>query len=445
MAPTENKHPVSRFLNALAKVESNEWLAVLLSFALVFVLMTSYSILKPVRDSLGADWGNVGLSITWTVNFGLSVIAVAVYGVLLTWVRLRVMVPATYVLFGLLFIVLYLFRAQAADATLVNKTFYIWVSVFSLFNLSVFWSFMTEVFNREQAQRVFGVIAAGTTVGALTGPAITATMVDRLGVDGLLLLSAGLLFLPMVVVPALLRLKATRLGNPDAVADPGVTQKLGTNPFSGFSLLFSDRYLLGICAFILLYVTINTFVYFELQNLTREYSLEFRAKIWSWIELATNSLTLLTAVLITSRIVIRFGMQTALSIMPVLVGVSVLALAAAPGLLILALFQIGRRVGNYAITRPSREMLFTVLGREIRFKSKPVIDVVVYRGGDVLTAWVFTLLATGLGLGLQGIAFVIAGIAVVWAFVALRLGRAYTARADSDPVSSTQEELRGTT
>ncbi len=417
-----------RFVNSLTKIERNEVSAVLLAFALVFVLMTSYSILKPLRDALAADWGNVGLSLTWTVNFGLSLFAVAIYGVALTYIRFRVMVPAIYVFFAMTFLSLYVFRTQIADPTLVNKGFYVWVSVFSLFNLSVFWSFMTDVFNGEQARRLFGVIAAGTTVGAITGPLLTSSLVDRLGVNGLLLLSAALLFIPVIVIPLLRRLKETELGNREVEADLSSLQALGTNPFSGFSILFSDRYLLGICAFILLYVTINTFVYFELQNLTGEYSLEFRAKIWSWIEIATNTLTLITATLITSRIVIRFGMQTALTLMPVLVALGILALVATPVLLVLAIFQIGRRVGNYAITRPSREMLFTVLNREVRFKAKPVIDVVVYRGGDVLTAWLFTLIADRLGLGLAGIAFVIGGVAAIWAIVAIWLGKGYSRR-----------------
>jgi AAA family ATP:ADP antiporter len=310
----------------------------------------------------------------------------------------------------------------------VNKGFYIWVSVFSLFNLSVFWSFMTDVFNKSQARRVFGVIAAGTTVGAIIGPVVTASLVDKVGANGLLLISAGLLAVPIVLIPILRRLKVTHLQNEELQADPGSQQALGTNPFSGFSILFSDRYLLWICAFILFYVTINTFVYFELQNLTREYSLEFRAKSWSWIEISTNVLTLITAALITSRIVIKLGMQTALAMVPGLVGLGIIALVAAPVLLVLAIFQVGRRVGNYAITRPSREMLFTVLDRETRFKSKPIIDVVLYRGGDVLTAWLFTLLADKLGLGLAGIGLVIGGIAIVWVLVAIRLGREYQQR-----------------
>jgi len=428
MATSRDSSLFARLAGGLTQIGRNEVLAVALSFVMVLVLMTSYSILKPVRDSLAGDWGNVGLSMTWTVNFFLSLFAVSAYGAALTWVRFRVMVPAIYVFFSLTFLALYVFRTEVPDPTLVNKGFYIWVSVFSLFNLSVFWSFMTDIYNSEQARRLFGMIAAGTTVGAITGPIVTASLVDRLGANGLLLLSAGLLIVPVFLIPVLRSLKVTRLGNESLHAEQDRLTSVGTNPFAGFSVLFADRYLLGICAFILLYVTINTFVYFELQNLTGEYSLEFRAKIWSLIEISTNVLTLVTAALITGRIVNRFGMQTALALMPVLVALGILALVAAPVLAVLAVFQVGRRVGNYAVTRPSREMLFTVLDREARFKAKPVIDVVIYRGGDVLTAWVFTLLADKAGLGLTGIALVIGGIAATWAVVAMKLGRTYAER-----------------
>lgn len=428
MSAGSSGNPVSNFVRAVTKVERNEWPAVVLSFGLVLVLMTSYSILKPVRDSLGADWGNVGLSITWTINFGLSLFAVSLYGIALTYIRFRIMVPSVYAFFALTFLALFAIRTAMPDATLVNKGFYVWVSVFSLFNLSVFWSFMTDVFNKAQARRLFGVIAAGTTVGAIAGPVITASLFDNLGANGLLLLSASLLTIPVFVIPVLRRLKVTQLHNAALLADPGSGPALGTNPFAGFSILFSDRYLLWICAFILFYVTINTFVYFELQDLTRAYSLEFRAKIWAWIEITTNVLTLVTAALITSRIVIRLGMKTALAMVPGLVALGIIALVAAPVLLVLAVFQVARRVGNYAITRPSREMLFTVLDRETRFKAKPLIDVVLYRGGDVLTAWLFTLLADSLGLGLAGIGMVIGGIAVLWLMVAMRLGRLYRQR-----------------
>lgn len=430
MSGASPNNPITRAVLALTNIERNEMTVVLLSFGLVLVLMTSYSILKPIRDALGADWGNVGLSITWTVNFGLSLFAVALYGTALTYVRFRIMVPGIYGFFALTFLALYVIRSQVPDPVLANKGFYVWVSVFSLFNLSVFWSFMTDIFNKAQARRVFGFIAAGTTLGAILGPLLTASLVDDLGANGLLLVSAALLIVPVVAIPLLRGMQDRWIPNEELQAEFGAPQVLGENPFSGFSILFTDRYLLGICAFILFYVTINTFVYFELQELTREYSLEFRAKIWSWIEIATNVLTLITAALVTSRIVNKLGLQTALAMVPAMIAVGILALVASPVLIVLAIFHISRRVGNYAVTRPSREMLFTVLDREARFKAKPVIDVVLYRGGDVLTAWLFTLLADKLGLGLAGIGVVIGSVAVVWTAVAVWLGRTYQQRAN---------------
>lgn len=426
-------NPISRFVTATTRIESHEMRATLLSFAFVFVLMTAYSILKPVRDALGADWGAVGLSVAWTANFVLSVIAVSLYGAALSAIRFRAVVPGVYAFFAATFIALYVVTVSAAEPVLFNKIFYVWVSVFSLFHLSVFWSFMSDLFDKTQAPRLFGFIAAGTSLGAIVGPLATALLVDVIGTNALMLVSATLLLVPIPIIIILERLRATDLGNEDVHADVSKQTAIGTNPFAGFSILFTSKFLLTIGAFILLYVTINTFVYFELQDLTKAYGINTRTKIWSWIDLATNGLTLLTAVFVTSRIVTKLGMQTALSLMPGVITVGVLALVAAPALIPLAIFQVLRRIGNYAVTRPSREMLFTLVDRETRFKAKPVIDIVLYRGGDMLTAWMFTLLATGLGLGLAGIAIVISGIAAVWTMVALHLGRSYERMAADTP------------
>jgi AAA family ATP:ADP antiporter len=424
--------PLSRVIRATTKIEPNEVRATLLSFFFVFVLMTAYSILKPVRDALAADWGNVGLSVTWTANFVLSVIAVSAYGAALSNVSFRKVVPGVYGFFALTFLSLYVVTASVADPTLFNKVFYVWVSVFSLFHLSVFWSFMSDLFSRSQAPRLFGFIAAGTSVGAIVGPLLTALLVDILGTSAMMLVSASLLLIPIPVIVALERLRVSDLSGESRGGTTPAQSAMGKNPFAGFSLFFSDRFLLTIGAFILLYVTINTFVYFELQDLTREYGINTRTKIWSWIDLATNALTLFTAAFVTGRIVTKLGMQTALALMPGLIAIGVLALVAAPGLIVLAVFQVLRRVGNYAITRPSREMLFTLVDRETRFKAKPVIDIVLYRGGDMLTAWMFTVFAEGLGLGLAGIAALISGIAALWTGVALYLGRQYQRRAGQE-------------
>lgn len=425
MNNSDRGNPLARFFKSASNIEPHELKATVLSFLFVFVLMTAYSILKPVRDALGADWGAVGLSVAWTINFVLSVIAVSLYGAALSFIRFRVVVPGVYGFFAFTFLALYAITVSVAEPTLINKGFYVWVSVFSLFHLSVFWSFMSDLFDRTQAPRLFGFIAAGASVGAIVGPLITALLVDVIGTNALMLVSATLLLVPIPIILLLEKLRGTELGNENVHADLTTQQAIGKNPFAGFSIFLSSKYLLTIGAFILLYVTINTFVYFELQDLTAEYGINTRTKIWSWIDLATNVLTLLTAALVTGRIVTKLGMPVALSLMPGLITIGVLALVATPTLVVLAVFQVLRRIGNYAITRPSREMLYTIVDREARFKAKPVIDIVLYRGGDMVTAWMFTFLAKGLGFGLTGIAVVISGIAATWTAVAIYLGRSY--------------------
>ena len=432
MSDANSSSRLASVLKWTANIERNELPAVLLSFLFVFVLMTAYSILKPVRDALGGDFGNVGLSVAWTANFVLSVIAVSAYGALLSYVRFRIAVPAVYAFFALTFLGLYIATTQMENPLLINKGFYVWVSVFSLFHLSVFWAFMADLFDKPQAKRLFGLFAAGTSAGALAGPAFTSLLVDAIGAKSLILVSSGLLLVPIPIILVLERLRTTSLQTEHLHGGVSGQIAIGRNPFAGFSMFLTSRYLLMIGVFIVLYVTINTFVYFELQHLTGEYGLNTRTKIWAWIEIGTNVLTLLTAVFVTGRIVLKLGIRTALAMMPVLVAVGVLVLLASPTLLVLAMFQVLRRVGNYAVTRPSREMLFTIIGREARFKAKPVIDIVLYRGGDMLTAWMFTLLSTTLGIGLSGVAIVISGVAALWALVALYLGKAY----ESDTVDS---------
>jgi AAA family ATP:ADP antiporter len=340
-------------------------------------------------------------------------------------VNFRYVVPGVYVFFSSTFLALWAVTVNVTEPVLFNKFFYIWVSVFSLFHLSVFWSFMADLFDRNQATRLFGFIAAGTSLGAIVGPALTILLAEPLGNNGLMLVSSALLLVPLPIILYLERLRVTAFGRPAGMSGPGARTTLGRNPFSGFSLFLTNRYLLAIGLFILLYVTISTFVYFELQNLTGEYGIDTRTKIWGTIELVTNVLTLLTAAFVTSRIVTKLGMPVALGLVPALVAIGVLVLVAAPLLITLAAFQILRRVGNYAITRPSREMLFTIVNREERFKAKPVIDIVLYRGGDMLTAWLFTGLSAGLGLGLASIAIVISLVAGVWTAVAVYLGRRF--------------------
>ena len=416
---------LQRLVKSATKIEPHELTATLLSFAFVFVLMTAYFILRPIRDAMASDWTDVEVSWLWSMTFFFSLVAVTVYGAVISNVRFQSLVPGVYGFFALSFFAFHTGSATITDPVLVDKAFYVWLSVFSLFHVSVFWSFMSDLWNSEQAPRLFGFIATGSSIGAIVGPIIAALLVEPVGTDNLMLVSATLLLVPIPIILTLGRLKTTALGNTNVSAHLSTQQTIGRNPFAGFGLFLASPYLIGIGLFILLYVAIGSFVYFELKNLLAEFSRDERTQIWAYIDLAVNSLAIVTAMFLTSRIATRFGMATTLALVPALIVLGMLVIAISPVVAVVAGLQVARRAGNYAITRPGREMLFTAVDRETRFKAKPVIDIVLYRGGDMLTAWAFTLLTAGLGLGLGAVAAVGAVIAAIWALVGIYLGKSY--------------------
>ena len=418
----DSNNPVSGFLKAASKIEANEIRATVGSFIFVVVLMSAYYILRPVRDAMASDWTDVEVSWLWTLNFFISTAVVALYGVAVSRIRFTFLVPAMYGIFALTFVIFYLSASASTDRTLVDKSFYVWVSVFSLFHISVFWSFMSDLFNKEQAGRLFSIIAAGASVGGLIGPSIPSFFSDSLGTDNLMLIASLMLLVPIPIIFYLQSLKSTDLHNA-ALTPSNAGASIGGNPFAGFKLFFSNPYLLAIGLFILLYTGISSFVYFELKNILADLTRPERTAVWAQMDLAVNVLSIGTGLFATGRIVSKFGMPFTIAIVPVLIAIGLLVIAASPLMAVVVGLQIIRRAGNYAVTRPAREMLFTRVDRETRFKAKPVIDIVAYRGGDTLMAWLFTGLTQGLGLGLAAVAIVGAGIAALWAIVGIYLGR----------------------
>ena len=415
----------ARFMKAVSKVEPNEITAVTLSFSFAFVLMASYYILRPIRDAMSSNWSDAELSTLFTATFVFSFVAVALYGGACSRIKIGRLVPGIYGLFALSYFGFYAALKVSQGGSLIGKAFFVWVSIFSLFHLSVFWSFMADIFNKEQAPRLFGFIASGCSIGALIGPLIALSLADRVGKDFLLLIAAVFLVVPVMIIGWLERLKHTDLHNEALNAEQDYQQTLGSNPLAGFMLFVRNPYLLGIGFFILLYTAISTFVYFELKNLMAVVDEGIRTKIWAGMDLAVNILTIGTALFCTSRLATRFGLAVTLALIPVVIVAGLLVVAMVPMIWVVVALQIVRRAGDYGITRPGREMLFTVVDRESRFKAKSVIDIVVYRGGDMITAWAFTGLTQGLGLGLSAVAFMGAMIAGVWAFVSRSLGRTY--------------------
>jgi AAA family ATP:ADP antiporter len=411
-----------RWLQKSLNIEDHEVKAALSSFLFVVILMSAYYILRPVRDAMASDWTDAEVSWLWTLNFFISTAVVAVYGIAVSRLRFQLLVPAMYGIFALTFVVFYVLASTSGDRTLIDKSFYVWVSVFSLFHISVFWSFMSDLFNKEQAGRLFSIIAVGASVGGLIGPTIPSFFSESLGTDNLMLIASVLLLIPIPIIFYLQSLKSSDLGNEDLHLRKS-NVAIGGNPFSGFKMFFANPYLLAIGLFIFLYTGISSFVYFELKNLLSELSRVERTAVWAQMDLAVNILTIATGLFATGRIVGKFGMPVTIALVPVLLCVGLLILAISPFLAAVVTLQIVRRAGNYAVTRPAREMLFTRVDQETRFKAKPVIDIVAYRGGDMLMAWLFTGLTQGLGLGLAAVAMVGAGIAALWSMVGIYLGR----------------------
>ena len=417
-----SSNPSSRFLKRVSRIEAHEVNATLSSFLFVVILMSAYYILRPVRDAMASDWSDAEVSWLWTINFFISTAVVALYGVAVSRFRFQLLVPTVYGFFALTFVVFYVAASGTVDRILIDKAFYVWVSVFSLLHISVFWSFMSDLFNKEQAGRLFGIIAAGASVGGLIGPAIPSFFSESLGTDNLMLIASGMLLLPIPIIFYLQSLKSSALHNEDFISQ-NAPAKIGGNPFAGFKLFFSNPYLLAIALFIFLYTGISSFVYFELKNLLADFSRPERTAVWAQMDLAVNTLSIATGLFATGRIMSKFGMPVTIALVPVLICIGLIVIAISPVMAVVVGLQILRRAGNYAVTRPAREMLFTRVDRETRFKAKPVIDIVAYRGGDTIMAWLFTGLTQGLGLGLASVALVGAGIAALWTLVALYLGR----------------------
>ena len=284
-------NPINKFLKTASRIEEREIKAVIFSFLFVVVLMSAYYILRPVRDAMASDWTDAEVSWLWTINFFISTAIVALYGLMVSKFRFRLLVPVMYGIFAGSFVIFYFLASISDDRTIIDKAFYVWVSVFSLFHISVFWSFMSELFSKEQSGRLFGIIAVGASVGGLIGPSITAFFSVSLGTDNLMLIASMMLLIPIPIIFYLQTLKVTDLNNEELdLTTPN--QSIGGSPFAGFKMFFSNPYLLSIGLFIFLYTGISSFVYFELKNLLSDLSRSERSVIWAQMDLAVNILAL---------------------------------------------------------------------------------------------------------------------------------------------------------
>jgi len=402
-------------LRTFVDVRTGEVGALLLSFAYFFFLLSSYGILRPIRDAWGIEGGTDKLPWLFTGTF-LTMLAVnPIYGAVVARSNRRRIVPYVYRFFALNLIAFYVLLRLDVDHVAVGYAYFVWVSVFNLFVIAIFWSVMADLFSNEQGRRLFSFIAVGGTLGALTGPLVTKFLAEHLGKANLLLMSVALLELCTQCAGWLLRHCEARpevmLGRSGATgAAPEV--RIGGGILNGVRLVFADRYMLGVAAQILCLTTSATFLYLLKARIVAGSvaGTDARTATFANIDLTVNSLEFGLQLLVTAPLLRRAGLATALRVLPVVTGIASVALAAQPTVLVLTLCDGVRRAVQYAVYRPARELLLSVVDRERKYASKGFIDTVVYRGGDLASAQLFAGLEF---LGLKTAGLALAGLPIV--------------------------------
>lgn len=415
-------------LDRLVNAKAGEIGALLWSFAYFFCLLCGYYILRPIRDEMGVAGGVKNLPWLFTGTFAAMLVAIPIYSAVVARYPRRQIVPIVYRFFSLnLLVFFFLLRFDVARIH-VGRVFFIWISVYNLFVVSIFWSFMADIFKSEQGKRLFGFIAAGGSAGALIGPLITTALVKPLGATNLFLVSIVLLEASVLCVYRLNRWApgaAPAAGSPYRASPAEPEARVGGGVFEGIKLVFQSGYLIGVCLQTLFLTTTATFLYLEQARIVSASSADpaERTAMFATIDLTANALTIVVQALLTGRIITRLGLAFSLGLLPVLTGVGFLALAVAPVVPVLGLFQGTRRALHYAVERPAREILFTVVGPEEKYKSKSFIDTVVYRGGDWVSSVVHAVLTSGFGLGVAAMAMITVPMTGVWVLVTRYLAR----------------------
>ena len=420
-------------LQVIAGIHRDERAVLALSALYFFLVMASYFILRPIRDQMGVAGGVRNLPWLFSGTL-LAMLAVSpMFSALVSrWPRKR-FVAWSYRALMLCLLAFYaaLVGLPESSQVWIGRAFFIWVSVFNLFAVSVFWAVMADVFKSESSRRLYGVIAAGGTLGALAGGVVTTVLVEVLGAPALLLISLVMLELALWCMFALTRRSDSEV---DATRPNRGSEIIGGSAIDGFKLAIRSPYLLGMCGYMLLYTIGSTFLYF-LQAQIVDTSIDGRAAQTAYfanVDIWVNSLTLILQVFLTGRLMARIGVGLTLAALPLISIIGFAGLGLAPVLFAVVVFTVARRVTNFAFSRPAREALFVPLSRGEKYKAKNLIDTVVYRVGDQIGAWTNGVLIW-LGLGIGGIAFSAVPLAAIWLVLSLWLGRKYVLKQSGPP------------
>ena len=415
---TRHATVLGRLLGRVALIEKHEMAAVIAAFLLFFFVLGGYFAVRPVRETVGTILGRDRVAHLYLWTWVGSLVIIPIYGWLVARLKRSVFLPLIYGFVAVSLAAIGVTLRANEGSIAVGQFFYVFISILSLFLTSVFWAFLLELFDSGQAKRLFGVIAAGGTAGALAGPGVTYLTVSTLGNGGVLFVGAAMFVVAVVCQQALLRIWKARSTSHHE------DRPIGGNPFAGFLLVLRSPYLLAIGLFVVLLASASTFLYFEQLRLVKATfaDTQERTKVFAALDWIVQGLTIVCQLFLTGRIASRLGVSVLLAIVPVIMIFGFLSLAVMGTFTVLAIVFVVRRVGEYAFVRPGREILFSRVDNETKYKAKNVVDVPVYRASDAITAQVSTALEGG-SLGTSAVALIGALVATVWAVNGWWLGK----------------------
>ena len=406
------------WLQRAVPATSRERSAALWSFAYFFTLLAGYYVLRPLRDQMGIAGGVKNLPWLFTATFLSLLVAQPLYGAMVARLPRVRFIPIVYHFFVSNLVLFWVLLTFDLEKVIVARVFFVWVSVFNLFAVAVFWSFMADLYTAEQAKRLFGFIGAGGTAGALLGPVVTILLSAPLGPVNLLIAAAAFLEAAVFCVH-----RVERVANAPTDADSR-QERVGGGAFAALPELIGSPYLLGVATWVSLLSFGATIAYFVQANIvsTTIHDAATQTRLFAGIDLAVGLLSLATQVFATAKLLKRFGTGISAAALPAVYVVGFAAVAIAPSLSVVVTLQVAQRWMNFAIANPARQVFFTVVGREEKYKAKNLIDVVIYRGSDALYGWVYDSLQA-LGLKLGAIALCALPVVAGWLIISIALGR----------------------
>jgi AAA family ATP:ADP antiporter len=421
----------SNFFARILGLEKHEHVAVAWSFVYFFCVLSAYYILRPVRETMAVGSGPETIPYLFIGTFVVMLGATSIFGAVASRFPRRVFLPWVYLFFIANILVFWVIFSQAindgGNYVWLGRVFFVWLSVFNLFVVSVFWSFMADIYTREQGRRLFGVIAAGGSVGALCGGLATSALVVHIGFQNLLPISASLL---LVAVFCIRQLRDwVHREHEDEIAETVESEEpLGGGWFAGLTHLLSSKYFAGIAVSSIIASLLGTALYMFAAQLVEQAipSADEQTRFYSDLNNWANALSLVGQMFVVRHVVARFGIGRSLVLLPIISVVGFAILALYPTLAVVAILTVARRALGFGFSKPTTDMLYSVVTPEEKYKTKNFIETALYRGGDVVGTWTVKFMSA---LGMSGISIAMLPFAVIWAAVALWLGRDYRRQA----------------